>query len=108
MSDHSIPIAAMLAVLALFLAGACSNGAGMQPTMTIAEANKRVDQHIADTITQIPGKIELDERLRFEESDCSDPDDHSPQGRKIAEREYEILEMDTPSSTTVAHTSPFE
>lgn len=66
----------------------------MQPTMTLAEANRAVDEHIANAVAQIPGDTRLDERLRFEDASCSDPDDHGPEGRKIASRNYEVLGID--------------
>lgn len=63
----------------------------MQPTMTLDEANKRVDQYIADAVAQIPEKTRLSERARREDAECLEGMPSELTGRKQAEREYEIL-----------------
>lgn len=83
-----------MAVATMAFLSACTGGTGMQPTMTLAEANAAVDEHIANAVAQIPGDPELDERGRSEDFPCGDPDDHGPQGRKIADRDYEVLGID--------------
>lgn len=63
----------------------------MHPTMTLEEANRRVDQHIEDAVAQMPGSPRLKEEGRGEAFPCDDPDDQGPLGRKIADRSYQVL-----------------
>lgn len=81
-------------IAAAVLLSACTGGVGMEPTMTLTEANNAVDEHVTEAVAQIPGDTELDERGRSEDFPCDDPDDHGPGGRKIADRDYEVLGID--------------
>lgn len=67
----------------------------MQTTITLKEANRKVDRYIEQAQAQLPPRSRLEERLRFEDSPCTDPDDHGPQGRKIAERSYEVTGIES-------------
>lgn len=66
----------------------------MQPTITLEEANRKVDEYIERAHAQLPDTTKLDERLRFEDDPCDDPDDQGPGGRKIASRNYEVTGID--------------
>ncbi|MEU6644195.1 hypothetical protein ABZ863_16790 [Saccharomonospora sp. NPDC046836] len=63
----------------------------MQPTITIDEANRRVEEYVARAVKALPPEAEL--RLGYEErsGDCSDPTDHGPKNRVVANRDYNVL-----------------
>lgn len=66
----------------------------LQPTITLAEANRRVDDYIVRAFMALPPGLQLNERLRFTDDPCRDPDDGGPQGRRIASRNNEIVGVD--------------
>lgn len=62
----------------------------MDKTMTIRQANDRLDEHIQRAAEQISG-AKLNERLRQENSRCTDPSDQGSENRVNAQRDYELL-----------------
>ncbi|MFD8495017.1 hypothetical protein [Amycolatopsis sp. NPDC059657] len=63
----------------------------MQPTITIAEANQRVDGYIARAVKVLPPEAKLELHYQEQEGSCSDPTDHGPKNRVIASRSYKVL-----------------
>lgn len=62
----------------------------MQRTITLAEANQRVEEYAAQARTALPAEAVL--RLEYIEKagSCSDPTDNGPKNRLIATRDYAI------------------
>lgn len=89
----------LVSALAVMTLAACGQApgdgkdTGTQPTMNQDDANATVDKHIQDTLAQLPGAT-LKERLRLEDDPCSDPEDHGPEGRVSAQRDYEVIGVD--------------
>src|SRR5207248_11745788 len=87
--------AATAALLAALIVSACGNdGASMQPTITIAEANTRVDDYIARAVKALPAQATLKLTLEERSGDCSDPTDNGPKNRVVANRSYQVLGLD--------------
>jgi hypothetical protein len=63
----------------------------MEPTITLDEANRKVDDYIQQGLAQLPPQAELEELTRSEEFPCDDPTDGGPGGRKSASRNYEVV-----------------
>ena len=87
--------AAVLAVAAVNMT-ACrtDSGAGMKPTITIAEANTRVDDYIARAVKALPPEATLELYLQERSGDCSDPTDRGPKNRVVAGRSYQVHGLD--------------
>lgn len=66
----------------------------MQPTITLAEANRLADDYIHQALAVLPPGAELGEPRIFADSECDDPSDEGPLGRKFASHSYEILGLD--------------
>jgi len=66
----------------------------MQPTITIAEANTRVDDYIARAVKALPAQATLKLTLEERSGDCSDPTDNGPKNRVVANRSYQVLGLD--------------
>lgn len=79
-------------LVVLLSANACgSNGAGMQPTITIDEANRRVDEYISRATTVLPPAARLQLNFQERRGECSDPTDNGPKDRVVAGRSYQVL-----------------
>ncbi|MEC3982317.1 hypothetical protein [Amycolatopsis sp. H20-H5] len=63
----------------------------MQPTITIDEANTRVDDYVARAVKALPPETTL--KLNFQErsGECSDPIDKGPKNRVVANRSYQLI-----------------
>jgi len=70
------------------------SGAGMKPTITIAEANTRVDDYIARAVKALPPQATLELNLQERSGDCSDPTDRGPKNRVVANRGYKVHGLD--------------
>jgi hypothetical protein len=66
----------------------------MKPTITIAEANARVDDYIARAVKALPAEATLKLTLQELRGDCSDPTDNGPKNRVVANRSYQVLGLD--------------
>jgi hypothetical protein len=66
----------------------------MEPTITLAEANRVVDEYIQRALAELPQEADLDERARSEAFPCEDPTDRGPQGRKIADRDFRVVGLE--------------
>lgn len=64
--------------------------AGMKPTITIDEANKRVEDHIKRALQVLPKDAKLTNPDIIKDQACDDPDDQGPQGRVFATHDYQI------------------
>ncbi|MFD8494961.1 hypothetical protein [Amycolatopsis sp. NPDC059657] len=83
---------ALLTGLLAMVVSCGSEDAGMQPTITIDEANQRVDDYITRALKVLPAtKLELNSQELA--GDCSDPTDHGPKGRVTAERSYKLIDL---------------
>jgi hypothetical protein len=63
----------------------------MQTTITINEANDRVDDYITRAMAELPPGATLEVNTYNRTEDCSDPTDNGPKGRVSAGRSYKIL-----------------
>lgn len=61
----------------------------MKPTITLDEANRRLDDYIDKAVAQLPAGASLKERLRIEEESCDDTGG-GDEGMKHASRNYEV------------------
>jgi hypothetical protein len=66
----------------------------MKPTITIAEANTRVDDYIARAVKALPPEAKLELNLQERSGDCSDPTDRGPKNRVVANRGYQVNGLD--------------
>jgi hypothetical protein len=66
----------------------------MKPTITIAEANARVDDYIARAVKALPPQATLKLDLQERSGDCSDPTDRGPKNRVVANRGYQVNGLD--------------
>lgn len=88
-------LARLAAAVGLALAGAlaaCDIGEGMTSTITLDEANRRLDAYIDKALAQLPAGVGLKERLRIEETACDDID--GDEGKQHASRNYEVTGID--------------
>lgn len=79
------------ALLAATLGG-CDIGAGMTSTITLDEANRKLDAYIAKALAQLPEGAGLKERLRIEETACDDI--AGDEGKQHASRNYQVTGID--------------
>lgn len=80
-------------VAAMAVIAACGNGPGgdtMQPTITAAEANRRVEEYATKVREALPANAIYELYASEEHGDCSDPSDNGARGRVIASRSYQI------------------
>lgn len=84
--------------------GGCGSGetngakeAGMQPTITIDEANRRVDEYISRVVEVLPPEAKLQLGYQETRGDCSDPTDGGPTNRVVAHRSYDVLGLNPES-----------
>lgn len=85
----------LLGALAIGFAGAlaaCDIGEGMTSTITLDEANRRLDTYIEQALAQLPPGAGLKERLRIEEESCDDV--AGDQGKQHASRNYQVTGID--------------
>jgi hypothetical protein len=76
---------------------ACGSGSGghdMQPTITSAEANRRVEDYATQVREALPPNSEYKLTYSEEQGDCSDPSDNGAKGRVLATRTYQVLGLD--------------
>lgn len=60
----------------------------MTPTITLDEANRKLDAYIEEALAQLPPGAQLKERLRIEEESCDDV--AGDEGKQHASRNYEV------------------
>lgn len=64
----------------------------MTPTITLDEANRKLDAYIDKVLAQLPTGAGLKERLRIEEEACDDI--AGDEGKQHASRNYEVTGID--------------
>lgn len=64
----------------------------MTSTITLDEANRRLDAYIDKALAQLPAGAALKERLRIEEESCDDV--AGDDGKQHASRNYEVTGID--------------
>lgn len=86
-----------IVIVLLAVLVSCSNfiGAGMQSTITLDEANQKLDDYIERAFSQLPDDAELTNPHHYHDRRCDDPDDQGPEGRKHASRDYYISAIDS-------------
>jgi hypothetical protein len=74
------------------MTSSCGSGEpGMQhPTMTIDDANQRVEQYSTQIREALPTEATYELSAYEDRGDCSDPTDAGPKNRVIASRTYQI------------------
>jgi hypothetical protein len=72
----------------------------MHPTITIDEANVRVDDYISRALKVLPAQVQLEVNSQERKGECSDPTDNGPQGRVVAGRSYKLLGLQTAAIPT--------
>lgn len=65
----------------------------MRPTITLDEANRKLDEYINRVKSQLPDEAQLKERLRIEEESCDDV--AGDEGKQHASRNYEVIDIDS-------------
>ncbi|GAA4669580.1 hypothetical protein GCM10023214_75090 [Amycolatopsis dongchuanensis] len=75
----------------VLMTGACGGkDVGMQPTITIDEANRRVEQYSTQVREALPAEAVYELSAYEDRGDCSDPTDRGPKNRVVASRTYQI------------------
>ncbi|QFU93668.1 hypothetical protein [Amycolatopsis sp. YIM 10] len=64
----------------------------MDSTITLDEANRRLDAYIEQALAQLPAGAGLRERLRIEEEPCDDVE--GDRGKQQASRNYQVTGID--------------
>lgn len=64
----------------------------MTSTITLHEANRKLDAYIDKALAQLPEGAELKERIRTEEESCDDV--AGDEGKQYADREYQVTGID--------------
>lgn len=67
----------------------------MQNTMTLDEANRRVEDYIREALIALPPSAQLELYAKHEDLDCDDPTDEGPAGRRFASRTYRVTELNS-------------
>jgi uncharacterized membrane protein len=67
----------------------------VESTLTIEEANQRLEQHIQAAQAGLPAEAEYKLDSKYENSPCSDPSGQGAEGRVFASRTYEVLNLST-------------
>ncbi|AXB47080.1 hypothetical protein [Amycolatopsis albispora] len=85
---------ALVGALLIGTLAACGGGtgAGMDTTITLDEANRRLDAYITEAVAQLPAGAQLKERLRIEEEPCDDV--AGEKGKQQASRNYQVTGID--------------
>ncbi len=87
---YSMTMAAF-AILATLVAGCGSGGSDMKPTMTIKQANQRVEDHLSRVREALPAEARYQLDYAEERGSCLDPTDGGSAERVVANRSYEVL-----------------
>lgn len=66
----------------------------MHPTITLAEANRVIEQNVKAALTALPDTAKLKPFNVIEDFPCEDPDDGGPPGRSWAERSDQVIGLD--------------
>jgi hypothetical protein len=81
-----------LLLLVVPLIASCGADAGMQRTITVEQAEQRVEDYFRQALAVLPERARPEVGL-IHTVECDDPTDNGPEGRKIASVDYEILDL---------------
>jgi hypothetical protein len=87
--------------VALIVSG-CSRP-GTEPTITLAEANRIVDDYIERAVAALPDEAELEELTRHEGFSCEKVSDGGPKERKSAARSYQVVGLENDLEGIMEH-----
>lgn len=87
-----VALRGVLVSLIIALVTSCAAEAGMSNTITIEEAQTRVERYFRDALAVLPDQARPEVSL-IHTVDCDDPDDNGPKGRKIASVNYQIRNL---------------
>ncbi|WP_410605995.1 hypothetical protein [Amycolatopsis sp. lyj-90] len=82
---------AAVAMVVTLVAGCGSGGSDMKPTMTIKQANQRIEDHLSQVREALPAEARYQLTYSEERGPCLDPTDGGSAERVVANRSYEIL-----------------
>jgi hypothetical protein len=86
----STAAASRLALLVVLLVTSCGTETGMQNTITVEQAERRVEDYFRKALAVLPEQARPEVGL-IDTYECDDPTDNGPTGRKIASVDYDIL-----------------
>lgn len=105
MKLRTLVATAVVAFLTLILAGCGKEtDSGMKNTITIQEANQRLDAYIQQATSALSASLEL--KGRDTDQPCDDPTDNGQRGRLIAGRSYRLT--DTKTNSTASYFAKFK
>ena len=81
-----------LIVLAAFFVASCGTEPGMSTTITVEQAEHRVEEYFRQALAVLPAQARPEVGL-IQAAECGDPTDNGPQGRKIASVDYQIHDL---------------
>ena len=84
-------VASVLALLVLPIAS-CGTEPEVKNTITVDQAEERVEHYIRQAVDVLPAQARPEPGL-IHTTDCDDPTDNGPQGRKVASADYQIFDL---------------
>lgn len=92
MKNRKATFASVVSAMLLLCAASCGSPqeAGLSNTITIQEANQRLENFIQQAKSALPPSAKLVLRGQSKGAPCGDPSDNGPQGRLFADRGYQI------------------
>lgn len=78
--------------LAVLLVAGCGTEPGMHNTITVQQAEQRVEEYFREALAVLPPQARPEPGL-IDTYDCDDPTDNGPTGRKIASVDYQIHDL---------------
>lgn len=78
-------------VVAMLVAGCGSGGSDMKPTMTIKQANQKIEEYLTQVREALPVEARYQLNYSEERGPCLDPTDGGSAERVVANRSYEVL-----------------
>lgn len=81
-----------LLLLTVPLIVSCGSGAKMRATITVEQAEKRVEKYFRQALAVLPAQARAEARL-IHTYECDDPTDNGPKGRQITSVNYEIHDL---------------
>lgn len=91
-NSRSIVLMSLLVSLVAALMASCGMEAGVRNTITISEAETRAEKYFRDALAELPRQARAEVSL-IQTSECDDPTDNGPKGRKIASVSYQIHDL---------------
>jgi len=79
-------------LLAVVLITSCGTEPEMRPTVTVEQAEQRVEEYFRQVLAVLPAQARPVPGL-IDTYECDDPTDNGPKGRKIASVDYQIHDL---------------